>query len=384
MRPAWIVLWLCLWLAACADAPPPAVVRPDELFIDQAFTPASERIDARDVFALSEPMRHYLHFEIAGQLRRSGVKQGLVEALIRPDRLKLEYDSAGTRTAAQAFEARAGNCLSLVIMTAALAKELQLSVEFQSAYLEETWSRSGGFYLRSGHVNVTLGHRTNDGRAGWDPSNVTIDFLPPEEIRGLRTRLISEATVTAMFMNDRAAEALVQGRVDDAYWWAREAIVQDPGFWSAYNTLGVVYLHHEQPQAAERALARVLEHQPDNTRAMYNLARVYTVQKRQAEADALYARIAQIEPAPPFHFFNLGVAAMQRQDFKTARDLFQKEVARADYYHEFHYWLGLANFRLGDYSEARKQLALAIENSPARGERDLYAAKLAWLRSQQH
>ena len=377
MRPAWIAL-LCLWLAACAHAPPPSVARPDELFLDQAFAPASERIDARDVFALREPMRHYLQFEIAGQLRHSGAKQGLVEALIRPDRLKLEYDSAGTRTAAQAFEARAGNCLSLVIMTAALAKELQLSVDFQSAYLEETWSRSGGFYLRSGHVNVTLGRRPTDLHAGWDPSNITIDFLPPEEIRGLRTQSISEATVTAMFMNNRAAEALVQGHVNDAYWWAREAIVQDPAFWSAYNTLGVVYLHHEQPQAAARALTRVLEQQPENTRAMYNLARVYSVQGRQADADALYARIA------PFHFFNLGLAAMQREDFRAARELFQKEVARADYYHEFHYWLGLASFRLGDYEQARKQLALAIENSPARGERALYAAKLAWLKSQQH
>jgi tetratricopeptide (TPR) repeat protein len=379
------VSWLlCGWLAACASAPQAPLLRPEALLHDAAFAAPAERIDAGEVFALSEAMKHYLRFEIAPQLRRLGPKRGLVEALYRAGQLKLDYDAATTRNAAEAFDARAGNCLSLVIMTAALAKELRLSVDYQSAWLEETWSRNGGFYLRSGHVNLTLGQRAISAHAGWDPSTLTIDFLPAEEIRGLRTQSISESTVIAMFMNNRAAEALVRGRVNDAYWWAREAVMQAPAFWSAYNTLGVVYMHHGEPRAAEQVFARVLAQEPDNTRVMYNLARLYTTEGRSAEANALYARLAQIEPEPPFHFFNLGLAAMQRQDFKAAREWFEKEVARADYYHEFHYWLALANFRLGNLDQARKQLALAIENSPARGEHDLYAAKLAWLKSYQH
>jgi hypothetical protein len=40
----------------------------------------------------------------------------------------IEYDSTVTRTAAQTYAARAGNCLSLVIMTAAFAEELGLRV----------------------------------------------------------------------------------------------------------------------------------------------------------------------------------------------------------------------------------------------------------------
>ena len=73
---------------------------------------------------------------------------------------------------------------------------------------------------------------------------------------------------------------------------------------------------------------------------------------------------------------------MERNDFATARDLFSKEVARADYYAEFHFWLALANFRLGDNENARKQLTLALDRSATQTERDLYAAKLAWLRAQ--
>ena len=42
----------------------------------------------------------------------------------------------------------------------------------------------------------------------------------------------------------------------------------------------------------------------------------------------------------------------------------------------------MANLRLGDIEEARKQLAIAVDYSTARSEHDLYAAKLDLLRAQ--
>ena len=267
-------------------------------------------------------------------------------------------------------------------MTAAFAKELGLQVQFQSAWAEEAWSRSGDLYVRSGHVNVTLGKRALDIGNGYDIFSITVDFLPQEAVRGLRTSSISEQTVVAMYMNNRAAEALLQGRLDDAYWWAREGMRQQPGYMGVVNTLGVVYRRHGDLARAEQVFRHALAHDPDNTRALANLAQLLDHTGRSAEAAQLQRRLAQLEPNPPFYYFNLGLAAMQSNDFKTARDLFAKEVARADYYHEFHFWLGLASFKLGDYDAASKQLVLAMENSGSRSDRDLYAAKLAWLRSQ--
>jgi hypothetical protein len=122
MRLQWVFLLLCGMLGACASAP--KVARPDHLLNDAAFAPPSERINADDVFAVSDAMRRYLHADIANKLSQQGKQRGLIQALYQRDQLKLDYDSAMTRNAAQAFDARAGNCLSLVIMTAALAKEL--------------------------------------------------------------------------------------------------------------------------------------------------------------------------------------------------------------------------------------------------------------------
>jgi tetratricopeptide (TPR) repeat protein len=383
--PRWAALLACLWLAACAHTPAPPPL--EGLFQDQRFGAPQERIAAADVLAVSDEMKHFLHHELAAQLRNKGLQRGLVHALYNAGQLKLEYDAATTRNAAQAFAARSGNCLSLVLMTAAFAKELNLQVEFQSAWLEETWSRGGNLYLRSGHVNVTLGRRFMDaGRsieAGRfkDWTELTVDFLPPQDVRGLRTQVVPEQTVIAMYMNNRAAEALVDGRVGDAYWWAREAIRQAPTYLSAYNTLGVIYLRAGDARQAERVLAHVIERQPANTRAMFNLMLALNRQDRFAESARWQRRLAELEPEPPFHYFQLGQAAMQRGDFEAARAWFAKEVARADYHHEFQFWLGLAHYRLGDLQQAHKHLRLARDNSTTRGERELYAAKLAWLQA---
>lgn len=369
----------CVLLAACAT--PPATPPPAALFNDERFGPPSERIGADEVFAVSDAMRQFIATEIAGQARRDNAQAALIEALYTKGRLKLEYDASVTRNAAEAFDARAGNCLSLVIMTAAFAKALGLPVRYQSAYLEAVWIRSENLLLRSGHINVTLGHRFVDLRTSPMLAPSTIDFLPPEQLRGLPTREIPEEAVVAMYMNNRAAEALARDRLDDAYAWARAAIRHDPALPMTYNTLGVVYLRHGNLAQAALAFGHVLEREPRNTRALFNLAETLSRQGRSAEAGELLRRLAQLEPEPPFHHFNLGLAAMKRDDFHAARALFAKEVARADYNAEFHYWLGLAHFRLGDLEAARKHLGLAAELGPTRADRERYSAKLAWLRA---
>lgn len=367
-------------LAGCASLPPP---QPEALLDDAGFALPSEQIDAQQVFALSEPMRHYLDVEIAAQLRRKGSRDGLVDALYTRRQLQLAYEGSFTRTAAQAFEARAGNCLSLVVMTAALARHLDVPVEFNDVVTDETWSRAGDLMVSAGHVNLTLGRRLVDDRLRGDTGRaLIIDFDPPRTGARQITRTISEETVIAMFMNNRAAEALVAGRVDDAYWWARGALREAPTFTPAYNTLAVVYQRHGRPQQAERVLRYMLEREPANATLLANLVRTLQAQNRPEEAQQAAQRLAAVEQTPPFHWFEQGIAALQRRDYAAARDAFTREVRRAAYYHEFHFGLAMAYFGLGDAAKAQQHLALALQNSTTGRERDLYAAKLEKLEKQ--
>jgi tetratricopeptide (TPR) repeat protein len=307
--------------------------------------------------------------------------QALYEALYHRDQLRLEYDSEMTRTAAQAFEARAGNCMSLVIMTAAFARELGLEVQFQRITSEDTWSRSGSLYFSSGHVNLVLSKPKLELTRTYDTAqSVTIDFLPPPDAELMPTEIIAERTVVAMFMNNRAAESLVQGKLDEAYWWARSAIEHDPGFLMGYNTLSTVYQRHGNIALAEQTLRFAHQRAPNNTVILFNLAEVTGALGKAEESARYKAELARLEPYPPFHFFQLGQKAMADRDFQKARAMFVREVQRAPYYHEFHFWLAKAAFELGNLKEADKHMTLALMNSTTRGDSAIYAGKLANLR----
>lgn len=371
---------LSLALAGCAVAPPSA--GDARFFADHHFAPPSRPVDASRIFEANEDMRRYIAGEIGDMPGSKGRQQALVDALRSKGQLKLEYDAAYTRNAAEAFEARTGNCLSLVIMTASLAREMGIGVRFQNVFVEETWSRQGDIYFSIGHVNLTLGRKPPKlGTRIDDGEQLTVDFLPPPDVAGLNWRVIEERTILAMYMNNRAAESFAAGRLDDAYWYARESAVQDPGFVTAWNTLGVIYHRRGHLAEAERVLAHALGREPRNTRVMTNLANVFSAQGRGQEAQALERRLAKLEPEPPFAFFNRGKAAMREGDWRQARALFAREVERAPYYHEFHFWLALALANLGENEGARRHLALAMENSTTRRDHEIYAAKLQRISS---
>jgi tetratricopeptide (TPR) repeat protein len=387
MRKARVWL-LSLLLAGCAGVPVAPVVSHDHrLLVDHLFAPATEPIRVADVFALSDEMRGYLETEIATQARVKGRQRALYDALYGKGQLKLEYDTERTRNAAQAFAARSGNCLSLVIMTSAFAREMGLEVEYQKVFADEAVARSGDIYLSIGHVNIVLGKRRVDGgsvshRVGGRPheaESTTIDFLPSRDIRSLRTAAIGEEIVVAMYLNNRSVEALAAGRTDDAYGWVRAALVHAPGYLVPYNTLAVVYLRGGHPVEAERVLAHVLAQEPANVAALSNLIPVLTELGRTTDAQRVAARLQELDPEPAFSHFKRGVAALRAGDAALAKEAFAREVARAPDYHEFHYWLGVAHASLGQTELARRHVALALENSTTRRDQELYAAKLERL-----
>jgi Tfp pilus assembly protein PilF len=380
----WVAIALAALLGACAT-PRPADPPVDPLLHDGYFAPSHEHIDAASVFALSDAMRRYADSELIGaSSRRAGdPRHALLDALYTHGHLQLRYDAGGTRTAAQAFDARAGNCLSLVIMTAAFAKYLGLPVSYQRVQTPASYSLSGELVFASGHVNLVLGSTRRPELRSWPPvDEMTVDFLPPTELGTQRTERLDERTIVAMYFNNRAGEALADGHLADSYAWARAAVLQDPSFGAAANTLAVVYLQAGHPAAAEVALRFALAREPANASALSNLVTALQRQNREAEAQAVVAQLARIQPVAPFHYFELGRQAMASGDYRRASALFARELQQQPDQPEVHFWAALADWRLGDNTAASEHLRRARDFSLTPAAHDLFAAKLARLRAQ--
>ena len=374
-----------LLLSACVSAPTRVATPPP--FADARFKPLAQPIEVETIFAMTPAMRRYADEVLRPAMRFGHADRALVQALYDGGQLKLEYDAEHTRTAGSAFEARAGNCLSLVIMTGAFARHFGLPFRYQQVFTAPTWSRSGSLALANQHVNLALVRQSSESRVstqgeGAQHESLTVDFMPTADNSRSRTRPVSEAVITAMFLNNRAAELLADGHVDDAYWWARKAIESVPSYTDSYNTLGVIYQKHGDLDRAEAVLRYALAQEPENTIPLSNLVGVLQARGLHAEAAQWSARLKQLEPFPPFHFYDLGLAALKAGQFEQARQFFQRELNREAHQPEAHFWIGIAKLYLNDSVGAQKHLARAIEHSTTQSSRALYTAKLDWLKSQ--
>ena len=125
----------------------------------------------------------------------------------------------------------------------------------------------------------------------------------------------------------------------------------------------------------------MLQGEPNNPRILSNYAEALRGLGRTSEAQAVQARLAVLEPVPPFYWFVQGQTALHKGDYATAREMFLKEIDRDPDYHEFHYALAVADFSLNRLDEARAELALAMSDAVKRSDHDLYAAKLDKLKT---
>lgn len=371
-------LVLAILLSACATRS----VRTDsisaQLAKDAYFGAKPDEVDVSAIFTATPEMRRYLAEDIAQELRVHGRTKGLYRALFQSAQLKLEYDSMRTTGAAETFSSRHGNCLSLVIMTAALADALKLPVTFYNIRIGEQWTQRGDLYFASGHVNIMLG-RSERSLANTKTNALIVDFAPIEAEKISTIQRISRARIKAMFANNRAAENLAAGQLNHAYWWAQLALASDPEYRVALNTLAVVFRRTGHPALAEIALRRLREYDPDNVHAVVNLQMTLRDLGRRAEAADLDAELKRLRPVALNTDYRRAMEQLTHKDYVGARDSLKQEIKRQPTCADCRFQLARVYLALGQYPNALEQLRKALAFSGSIAERNRYAAKLELL-----
>ena len=375
---AGVVVGLAL-AAGCAQLPAASVNL--KVLNDELFAPLPV-VDTQAVFELSPAMKAYADGELAALATLRDPRRALLDALYQKGRLRLDYDSSFTRTAAQAFDARSGNCLSLVIMTASFARYLGLPVSFQAVLTEDIYSHNGPLVVASGHVNLVLGAPVRRVFSRDEGETLVVDFMAQSELRGQRTRPLDESTVLAMFLNNRAAEMLALGHLPGAYAHARAALLLEPSYRNAVNTLGVIYNNAGHSAAAGASFREVLAADPNHLGALTNLLGWHRRQGHHEEAATLAHRLEQLQPNPPFRLYAQGMEAMRSGDFARAQELLARELRLQPFQDEVHFGLAQAYLKLGQTAAAERHLQQARDLSNTRTMHQRYSAKLEQLRTQ--
>lgn len=377
-------------LAACATAPAglstamqreqmaaglPAVLA-DDSFAESDLAARK----ARNALALSPAMEELVHRTLEPLAARIGPTAAMYAVLYERGRIVVDYSSDYTRNAAEAFEARRGNCLSLALMSASFAKRLGIRVRYQLVHTPDAWSRGDRLNFQIRHVNVTLvPNGVGSGlRSAPFAQGLTVDFVPVEFKHRLELHELSEAAVIAMYLNNLASEALDGEHYDQAYRLARESLTVDPTLPESYNTLAVVLSSRGQQAKAEAALRVSLTLEPEGVAAMSNLIALLDesgVPAKRAEAALWRGRLQALQPRPPFADFDLGLEALAKGDASRALDLFlrQRELTGAD--PRLQQYIAASYAQLGRRDEAIAALQQGLQLSDNDSQRSQLLAK---------
>lgn len=281
----------------------------------------------------------------------------LLSQLYGQNGIRLSYASGHSTGAAQTWNDKRGDCLSLTILVYSAAKSLGLAPHMQEVRVPMAIDRHDGVDFINDHVNVFI--RTDDeisinGRS-LQSGGVIIDFDPQAGSRQIG-QWLSEDEILARFFNNRATEFLVQRDDQRAYAYYRSAITADPHFGPAFANLAQLYQRRGLLQQAEQLLRYAIALQGPSYAPLRSMRELLQAQGRAAEAEQYANLLKKRQDEDPYHWLGVGLAAMQRGRFGSAVSALERAAALTSGFEEIHRNLAMAYWRNGQREAASKQL----------------------------
>ena len=325
------------------------------------------------ILTLPEEAKRFLtKIRVTANLKQSTPLEELVNSLFAEQALGLSYYGDANSTVAETFTNRQANCLSLTLMTYALAKGLGLDASLKDVFIPEYWSRKQGFSLLNGHVNVLL----TDTRDPFATPRL-VDFDARMQGQQFKSETMSVNRALSMFYNNKGANALVYGNYPVAFRYLRAALKQDDQFTAAWINLGVLYRFAEHYRYAEEAYQKVLQLDAQNLIARENLAILFRLTGRDSMANELAKEVHQLRVANPYYHLIRGDEAFEEGDFNLAHTYYRRAYRLDRTNHLILFALGKTALATGETDDAQAFLERAIKRAEIPADRQRYSAKLA-------
>ena len=375
-----IVISTLIFLSACQSTQYVSI-DPHALFYDQGFT-GFEHIPIEtqeQVFSLDDDAKDFVKKTVGYINDPIDGMETLIHNIFARSEFNLLYKGSANTTASQTFHNRAANCLSMSIMTYAMATEAGYGVRFQDIDIPEYWTRRGGYSLLNGHVNLQMLPKPDLNTLYFQTRGYQVDFDPQTSKQNFPKKFISKKLVLAMFYNNKGADALLKKDYKRAYAYFREALILAPKFDSAWVNLGFLYRLKEVYKYAEDAYKQALNINPDSLTAWENLAFLYAFTQRQQEAATISAKVERKRINNPYYHLNLGDEEFEHENYTEALHHYRKALSLDKTRHEIYFGLAKTYYHLGEVERSQHFLKQAKRKSVSQQQQDRYQGKLDLL-----
>lgn len=351
-------------------------------FLDDKFKGYSSTIieTEAEIFALSEEMITMANsIGLERDTRKKANK--LLQYFFSPENINLAYKSGANVIAAQAFQNKEANCLSLTIMAYAIAKEAKLDVAFQSVDVPEYWVRNGQVNMLTGHINLKVLQSISPHNTVFlEKTEIEIDFDPFVNKKAFPKHRIYKNTVLAMFYNNKGANAMVNGDYLTAYAYLKKAIKVDPLFSSAWGNLAILYRFKGYEQNAIDTYRYAISLNHNNLTAMANLSMLLHLNGAYEEAKRLDAHIMRKRAKNPYYYALLGDEKLYQGAYSAAINHFRKAIKLDKNIPEFYFGLAKVYYMLDEMDKAENYLKKAMAKTHVARLDKQYLAKLNFLK----
>ncbi len=356
---------------ATPDRPP---IPPEELLTASALGlgPDPLAVASDEVLALSDEMREFLGAHVKAGAGDEFKLNQLIHAIINRASFGLEYDEI-TRTAAETFNAKRGNCLSFTYMFVALARGAGIEARFQEVDIPPAWTFTYETYVLNRHINIYV---------DLGVTGQVVDFNIGDFKSDYDTRIISDERALAHFFNNLGAERLQRGEMTAAFHALSTAIAEhDRRFSPAWANLGTWYVRKGLDHRAEAAYLQALEINKSEIIAMSNLTALYDLRGDPELAERYRNKVRIHRRQNPYYRYQLGRLAFYSEDYDRAIGHL-KYAARKDRDEDrFCAMLGVVYLQVGDEKKAQKWMVRAEKLSETDSLQRLYSSKIDRLRS---
>ncbi|MEX0963543.1 MAG: tetratricopeptide repeat protein [Pseudohongiellaceae bacterium] len=270
----------------------------------------------------------------------------LQDLLYGEDFLNVQYSSEQTHTAMQAFYAREGNCLSVMNLYIAMARYAGLDANFQTVDVQPSWDKRGDLLVLSQHINAS-------GRISARRSYV-VDFTPEISLQQLTSSVVSDQVARALYFNNLGVEQLIEGDLDEALLFFKNALFLHGDSSIAWNNIGSTYNRLGHEEFAEYSYRMAFSLDNNNATAINNLAKHYRRNGDLRRAAEYEEAIVRFNNRNPYYHFAQGNVALDNEDLETARRSFSRALRLKEEEPDFYVALATVYLELGNTAQAQR------------------------------
>mgnify|MGYP001813404297 len=372
-------------LTACAGSPTETaeVELPPPVFEDYAeFGPPPEMPSRDAIFYLNDQQRRdFLAYFNASRHSEVDPHRRITNYL---QRFGKAFNYQGdTFTAETTMATQGGNCMSMAVLTTALANVVDVEVGYQLVDSIPVYELDDDLAFRGQHVRSYLydpGY-VPDGDAFMivRKPGIIVDYFPSGREHFIGN--ISEDEYVAMFYRNRAATALAEEDYNRTFWYLKESMLYAPEHPDAINTMAVLHRRVGEEQRAEQLYIYGIAIADEKVSLMKNYRNMLRYQGREQEALAIESQLHELEDPSPFQWLSLAREADERGNYALAVRMYDKALELAPYLQDAHLGKVQAQLNQGQLSAAVDSLDTATEYMYEPDQKAMYVAKLTTLRN---